>query len=239
MKRALRWCSGLLLAAGACISRSPTVIKPDEMSAAEHRRQAAREQSMAREYDRTLEHDPLVWQQPLEAPAGFVFPISPLNREMAERVAEDDRNIKQANALRDEARQHKRAARTLEKFEKAECGGTPASARAACPVLGPLAQLDDIPGGVRATFSDPARVDGVVAQMRCHFAYEQTRGFDEATACPMYLPGIDIRQAVDNPAAVDVTSADPRVADELREQAREQAVFATAQAPRSSAQSLR
>ena len=93
-------------------------------------------------------------------------------------------------------------------------------------MLGPLANLQDIPGGVRVTFADPTRVDAVVADMRCHFAYEQTRGFDAATSCPMYMPGVDIRQAPDDSASVDITSSDPNKANELREQSREQAVFA-------------
>ena len=93
-------------------------------------------------------------------------------------------------------------------------------------MLGPLANLQYIPGGVRVTYADPTRVDAVVAEMRCHFAYEQTSGFDAATSCPGYMPGVDIRKAPNDPASVDITSPDPKKADELREQSREQAVFA-------------
>ena len=94
-------------------------------------------------------------------------------------------------------------------------------------MLGPLTNLQDIPGGVRVTFADPTRVDAVVAEMRCHFAYEQTRGFDAAMSCPMYMPGVDIKEAPNDPASVEITSSDRDKADDLREQSREQAVFAT------------
>jgi hypothetical protein len=204
-------------------------VKTDDMSAAEHRRTAARERATARDIDRNAlaAADPIAWQQPTTAPSGFKFPTSPIDAEMAGVTQEDPASVRQADLLREEARQHKRAAKTLERSERAACGSTSASARAACPVLGPLVNLRDIPGGVRATFADATRVDGVVVEMRCHFAYEQTRGFEAATSCAMYMPGVDIRRAADDPASVDITSADARVADELRELSREQAVFAS------------
>ena len=228
MKREHSLCAGLLLAACGCAG-NPQMVRTDDMSAAEHRRAAARERATAREIDRNAmaAADPIAWQQPTTAPSGFKFPTSPIDAEMAGVTQEDPASVRQADALREEARQHKRAAKTLERSERAACGSTPASARAACPVLGPLANLRDIPGGVRATFADATRVDGVVAEMRCHFAYEQTRGFEAATSCAMYMPGVDIKRAADDPASVDITSADARVADELRELSREQAVFAS------------
>jgi len=226
MKREHRLCAGLLLAACGCAG-NVQVVKPDDMSAAEHRREAKREQAAARELDGNIvPPDPLAWQQPTEAPSGFIFPVSPLNPEVSGNAVAEHQKLREADGLREEAHQHRRAARTLESAERSACGDTPASGRAACPVLGPLTTLHDIPGGVRATFADATRVDAVVEQMRCHFAYERTRGFDPATSCEIYMRGVDIRRAPHDPASVDITSSDPGGADELRALSREQAVFA-------------
>jgi hypothetical protein len=67
--------------------------------------------------------------------------------------------------------------------------------------------------------------------MRCHFAYEQTRGFDPATSCEIYMRGVAIKRAPEDPASVDITSPDPEDAAELRALSREQAVFAADAAP--------
>ena len=226
MKREHRLCAGLLFAACGCAG-NVQVVKPDDMSAADHRREAKREQTAARQLDANIvPPDPLAWQQPTEAPSGFVFPVSPLNPEVSGHAQTDAQRLREADGLREEAHQHRRAARTLERAEQVACGNTSASARAACPVLGPLTTLHDIPGGVRATFADPTRVDAVVEQMRCHFAYEQTRGFDPATSCEIYMRGVAIKRAPDDPASVDITSPVPEDADELRALSREQAVFA-------------
>lgn len=223
------WVAVLALACG-CIAR-PQAVRPDQMSAAEHRQAAAREQVAARDYERKVERpdplpDPLTWQQPFEAPTGYQAPFTPITPEIRGMVQQDDWNERQANRLREEARQHKRAAATLETFEATACGGHPEAVRAACPLLGPLAQLEDVPGGVRVTFSDPARADAAVAHMRCHFAYEQTRGFAGTDACPLFMRGLDIRRAPDDPMAIDLTSPDPEVAADIRELSRRQAVFA-------------
>jgi hypothetical protein len=231
MKREHWLGAGLLLAACGCAG-NVQVVKPDDMSAADHRREAKREQAAARQLDTNIvPPDPLAWQQPTEAPSGFVFPVSPLNPEVSGNAQASAQKLRQADGLREEAHQHRRAARTLEHAERTACGDTPASARAACPVLGPLTTLHDIPGGVRATFADPTQVDAVVERMRCHFAYEQTRGFDPATSCEIYMRGVNIKRAPQDPASVDITSPDPGDADELRALSREQAVFAADAAP--------
>jgi hypothetical protein len=61
--------------------------------------------------------------------------------------------------------------------------------------------------------------------MRCHYAYARARGFEEATSCPLYMRGIDIKQAKD-PLAIEITTATPDQVAELRTRSREEAVYA-------------
>ena len=89
--------------------------------------------------------------------------------------------------------------------------------RAACPFTGPIARVEDIDGGVRFVLAgDSAKVDSVIAQMRCHFAWARARGFTELPDCPIYIKGIDINRSVDG-HGIDITAHDREVTTLLRQ----------------------
>jgi hypothetical protein len=207
---------GSLLLAPACGGSQPAV-KPDEMSAAQHREEAQRNVMAAQAHER--EYDPGVTAPlpPEDATgAGYNFTASSYNPT--------EWHLAEANRLREHAEQHRKAAKALERFEDRECKAFPPSTRGACPLLGPVTGIENIGGGIRATFAPGTRVDAVVAHMRCHFAYAQARGFAEAAACPLYLRGIDIRRGAD-PLSVEIVSKDPGTTAEIRGRSREEAVF--------------
>jgi len=133
-----------------------------------------------------------------------------------------------AQAPTDEAREHARrhaaAAAFLEQFEDDACGGVPPSERAACPLLGPLVGLEDIPGGVRATFANASRVHGAIAEMRCHYAFARARHFEESVGCPLYVRGIEIRRGLD-PRSVEIVARDEPTVRLIRARSRAQAIL--------------
>lgn len=196
-------------------------VRPDDMSAAKHRQEAERESRLARE--QAASRVPDIARAPARADAAGQdyrrsVPIyTPLEGELAA-----------AEVHRQYARDHARAADFLERFEATECREFPPSSRAACPLLGPLTGVDDIPGGVRARFKPGTPVGAVVAHMRCHYAYARARAFDVAASCPLYMPGIDIRRD-DDPMAVDIVSRDADTAGKIRARSREDATFARSQ----------
>ena len=182
---------------------SHEVIRADDMSATQHRREALREKEVADK----------------EAGAGPATPAADLGSYdwNAERRREEKRR-------REHARQHADAAEFLEQFEDRECRHIPAASRAACPLLGPVVRIDDVPGGIRATFADPKRVPTSIAEMRCHYAYARSRHFDETIGCPLYVQGVEVRQALD-PRAIEIVSRDQKTSRLIRELSRQQAVF--------------
>jgi len=184
------------------------------MSAGQHRQEAQQERQAAAQLD---EHAPKVDLEP---------PPEPRMHGPAPMYGADpaDWHAQEAERLRAHARQHERAAQSLVRFESAECRDVPPSVRAACPLFGPLVKLEDLPDGVRATFAPGTRVDLVAAHMRCHFAYAQSRGFDEDISCPLCLRGIEIKRA-SAPEAIDIVSADPKVAGAVRDRSRDEASF--------------
>jgi hypothetical protein len=210
----------LVTAAGSC-GTGGGAVKPDEMSAAQHRDEAARENEAARQHAK--DYNPRATAVSSFRPAGgapsddYLFPLSVYNPTEGE--------LRRADQHRAHARQHEKAARALEHFEDAECRGFPPVTRAACPLLRPVRRIDDIAGGIRVTFGPKTPVNAVLAHMRCHYAYARARAFEDAVSCPLYVRGIEIKRATD-PLAIEITTADWQRVDDLRVRSREEAVFA-------------
>jgi len=214
------WIVGLTVASLTAMSGCGSVApRPDDMSVAAHRREAQKEAAAAqneRQQADSAQVTPTFVSAPSSDTQGY-FILPDREQVRTERLS-------RAQQLSDHARQHEAAAAYLEHFEEAECKAVPAAARAACPFLGPAVEVVDIPGGVELRLAKGARVDAILAQMRCHFAYAQSRGFNDVPSCPLYMKGIDIRAAA-TPLAIDVVSSDARVAREVRARSREEAVL--------------
>ena len=129
-----------------------------------------------------------------------------------------------ARQLEAHSHQHRDAAKKLEGFVQDECKGLPPETRASCPMLGPVAQLADVAGGVKVTFTPHTRVDAVATHMRCHFAYAQAHGFDTLIDCPLYVRGLQIR-VTDDGQAIELTSSDAATANAIRVRSREEVMF--------------
>jgi hypothetical protein len=215
-RRRFRLCLTLVTVA-SCGGASPSV-KPDDMGAAQHRQEAARETDTARrEADRYQPGAvrPSPGGQPLGITDGtYSAPVYNAN----------EGHLAAADWHRRHAQQHEKAAQALEHSEQAECRDLAPAERAACPFLGPVVRIDDVEGGVRVNFKPGTRVDAIVAEMRCQYAFARARAFDETATCPLYLRGIEIRRAAD-PNAVEIVSRDRNAAAEIRVRTRQEAVF--------------
>ena len=195
-------------------------VRPDEMSAQEHRREAQRERAVAEEHMAAHDaasqgYDPGV--------VGAPGPTLPFGLHLYDPAAS---HLEEAERHSAHALEHEAAARELERFEAAECGAVPVRERAACPILGPVTAIVDIPGGVRVRFRPGTDIAAVEARMRCHFAFARTRGFADATSCPLYVRGLHIQRAADG-LSIDLTGPGD-TAREIRHRARETAVPAPA-----------
>jgi len=205
---------GAIVAVASCAA----TVHPDEMSADDHRREAAKENAAARQEAakvQTVTPPPNLAQTPGGDPEGYFYPVNAYNPT--------DGHLLRAQQLQEHARQHQMAANELERFEQAECRDFPPATRAACPLLGPVVDIGDIAGGVRVRFAEGTRVDAVLAHMRCHFAYAQAHGFDKDNGCPLYIRGVSIERDND-PRSVDIVGPNQKVAAEIRVMSRAEAV---------------
>jgi hypothetical protein len=218
-----RYLTTIVLALGIGCSSNGAAVRPDQMSADAHRQSAARERQAARN-EALLSHS-AASEPNVSLSAGDIS--QGLYAYPAETYDPRRQHLVRAELLSAHAQEHEAAAASLERFEQAECQEFPPAIRAACPLLGPVVELVDIPGGIRARFKDGIRVDAVLAHMRCHYAYARTRGFGAATGCPLYIRGIEIRRASD-PMAVEIVGRDAAVTTEIRSRAREEAVLVPA-----------
>jgi hypothetical protein len=167
---------------------------------------------------------------PLAAPGLIVF-VSPVADGLAVDVrpseSEGSRILSESvNALvrAKHIEEHERSSTDLATFEDAACGDIPASARAACPMLGPALDVVDVPGGVSVKFVAGARVEGVLASMKCHLAYAKAHGFRNTADCPLYIRGVEIRRAAD-PRAIEIISPNASDTSEVRRLSRQEAVL--------------
>jgi hypothetical protein len=223
---ALLFLFGAASAASGSCGTSRGTVKPDDMGAAQHREEAARENEAARQHAR--EYDPKA-----SVPSPFHQAGGPTSGDSAFPVSvynPTDAQLQRADEHRAHARQHEKAAQELERFEAAECGGFPPAARAACPLLRPVTRVEDLGDGVRVTFAAGTPVDAVFAHMRCHYAYARTHAFDDAASCPLYMRGIEIKRAKD-PLAIDITTKDWQRVHDLQAHTREEAVYAPGSHP--------
>jgi hypothetical protein len=210
------WMTTLTLSMASCAGGSQTV-KPDEMTAAEHHEEAAREKNVA-EGEATQYRPEASRPAPVGAPAAKDYLYS------APVYNPTEGHLGEAEKHRAHAREHEAAAKYLERFEEVECRNFPPSSRAACPLLGPVVRIDDIDGGVRVTFARGTRVDAVVEHMRCHYAFARARAFVDAVSCPLYFRGVEFRRGLD-PLAVEITVKDAVGIRDIRARARDEAVF--------------
>jgi hypothetical protein len=211
------WLAAALLTGSAC--RGHGAAKPaDDLSAEEHRRLAEREHAASATHASQFNPQaarPTPFRNPIDSTSDRVF--------TSEIYNPTDRHLQAAEKHHRHARQHETAAQKLEQFEEQECRSFPPASRAACPFLGPATDVRDIDKGISVRMADGVRVDAVVAHMKCHAAYAQARGYPPDTTCPIYVPGVSIRQGA-NPREIELTVADPSLVTKLRQRARDEVV---------------
>lgn len=192
----------------ASLSACAHKMRPDDMSAAEHRAKAAEHEEEARlAEDREYED---------EAITAISAPPDPFYAGEIYRPPGTDR----AEALRhkDHARDHLAAAKTLETFEEKECAALPGETRPVCPLMGTIADVQDIDGGVSLQFTSDANKPAIIAHIKCHFAFGQTRGFEGMDNCPLYVKGLTV---VEREGRLELTAPDEASVVRLRAQTRE------------------
>ena len=208
----------LFLSAGVGCAGRQKAARNEGMSAEAHEQAAAKLVARANdEQDVTVREapPPNLVANPTGNPRGYYYPVNP---------SVPVENHARAERLERHAQQHLAIATGMKVFEEDACREVPASERAACPLLGPVAFIEDVSGGVRVHFTENANVDSIAAEIRCHLAYARARGFQDVASCPLYVRGLAMNRSGGD--TVDLVSAQPAVAAEVRKRAREEAVVA-------------
>lgn len=215
---------GLITLTVGCGGAKPSV-RPDDMSAEGHLNEAKKESAEAQREIREANSPALQPNMAVSAnanPEGYYYPTDLYNPRSD--------HLLRAARLTKHAQEHEAAASYLASFEQAECQKFPPATRAACPLLGPVTEIVDVPGGVRTRFAEGTHLDAVVAHMRCHLAYAQSRGFDTGSGCPLYIRGVEIRTTSD-PRAIEIVGPNAAVVAEIRNRSREEAVMVRGGSP--------
>lgn len=225
-----RWASPLLaLALGAllmgawgCASTAHRT-QPNDMSAQNHRRAAGAHQQRAGDHQGQFDA-----KAREESPVGFGFPVvANINstdlgesREPASGFHNPTAPHEgEAQAEREHASEHLRAASALEAFTDARCHDVSTEARETSPLIGAVSELQDLPTGVRLLLSPGVAAEPLLQAVRCHQAFARERHFEGAAHCPLYLSSVDV---VLEPAgdALRITTKDDSALDDLRTRSR-------------------
>ena len=197
------------LTAAACGGNQGT--HPDDMSAEDHRRAAGDEEQVSTAHEG--EYDP---DARSTVPLGSPSPTSEAwyGLDVYNPTAG---HLVEAQQHEDLAAEHRAAAATLEHFEQAECAQFPAETRASCPLMGQVARVTDVDGGVRIELIEGTNRDAVADHMRCHVAYARTQGREGMSHCPLYVEGASVGS---DGALTLTTNAGPAAVTDLRRRAR-------------------
>lgn len=201
----------LVATLAGCAQPAP---RPDDMSAAAHREEAAHEREAAQQsLAEHGAHKRLIDSRLPGDHAGLITreEYGPAGPTIGPRGATPDLYAAEARVLH--AREHEAAASELERFEDAECAGIPPAERSACPLLRGAGAVVDVADGLEVRFRPGAPVDDVQRRMRCHLAYARTRGYLEDAACALYFKGVRIERP--DPWIIRITAQDPRTVARL------------------------
>jgi hypothetical protein len=178
---------------------------PDDLNSSEHRTEAGKLDAQADKAEE--QYDPNAAD--LQPQAG----LQDLGMPPSENPTEY--NLRLAQRHRRHANQHRAAAEALERFEDAQCAAMATSDAEVCPLMFGVAEVRDIPGGVRLTVGEQSSVDQLFSQVRCHIAFGEAHGDRVVPLCALYVPGV--RAAKSSAVAVELIVENPVLVKELRD----------------------
>jgi hypothetical protein len=195
--------------------------KPDDMSAAAHREQAARDAQQARAHDDRYDETAVRTKTPpgargLRGPGaskGFNHP------EQWGQYNPTEWHRAQARRFEQHSAAHLEAAKALEGFEADQCAQFSPEVRSACPLMGPVVSVEPVDRGVRMYFQPGIDMAKLTAHVQCHLAFGRTQGHEGMAGCPLYLPNLAVKQVGEQ--GLDLTTDDASDVDELRRRAAE------------------
>lgn len=199
------------LLGGLVLALACTHVRPGDMTAAEHRNEAAILQAEAREKKLAV--------TPADArpmPVSMAH-IAAVPEERITSYNPNDSQLVRADADMREAAAHLAAAKKLEAFEAQACSGLTVAERSACPLLASsVAQITHVKLGFQMAMKPGVDVERTNQMLTCHLAYAEKTGFDRPS-CPLFVKGSSIRRVGD--MIIEFTGETPEVAAELQTQA--------------------
>jgi hypothetical protein len=201
------------LAVAAALLLGGCAPKPDDMSIADHLREARENELEAAEHE--AEYDP---NARASQPQGTVnIPDLFYGTEVYNPT---EGQLAEAERLRDLAAAHRRAAAELAVYEEVHCARFPPATRIACPLLLGVTSAEDVPGGIRITFAPDIDRDALLDHIRCHIAFARSHHRWGMPGCPLYVEGVRAEPTEEGGILLSVTGGDDDDAEELRRRAR-------------------
>jgi hypothetical protein len=198
MNMQVTWAMVALAISGLLSSCASTPgAKPEDMSAKAHEEEAVKEAEMAQE---------LAAKAASAEQTGIGLSAGASPAEAAELQAE--RHL-------EHAQDHLAAAEALRNAEEEACKSLPAGVRESCPLLGPIVATEATTHGALIAVRRGTDMKLLIAEIRCHIAVANTEGRQGMEHCPLYVPGVQVKQV--GPTVIELSTAGEANVRELQE----------------------
>ena len=187
----LKW-----VAAGSLLFACGGGTRPEDMSAADHEKEARRDEDIAQE------------RQTWVGVGGARADGSGLPGSSQFAVA---------NSFRRHAASHEAAAKTLRTNQVSECAGLPEAAAHTCPLMAhQVTHVEAMSDGVRVTYAG-AEAQALLHHAQCHTAQGAVEGRKGMEGCPLYEKALRLSaEPAPGGAVLVLSSDDPAVRKTLQ-----------------------
>jgi len=211
----MTFCLSIISCAGSHVSGT----EPEEMTHEEHIKAAEKEEQLADREEEKYNPSETAFKHREPMPIGVESSESPsvahAHTIPAGTYNPTENFKKMAELHKEHAKIHEQAARELEKFKSDACDGIPVKDRKHCPLLGPVARVENISSGARLYLHKGADLKNILALSRCHYAFGLNYGHDNMPFCPLYLKELDISGSEEQ-NYLEITSRNDEVVKEIQ-----------------------
>ena len=186
-------------------------VEPTDMTAAEHRNEAAILKAEAQnEKNQYAPRD----ARPMPMSMSVIGQVP---EDRIENYNPSDEHLAKADADMRAAAEHLAAAKKLDSFEAQACQGLTVAERSSCPLLASsVSQIRHVLMGFQMVMKPGVDVEKTKQMLSCHLAYAERTGFDKPS-CPLFIKGSTIHKVGDT--MIEFSGPTPQVAAELQAQA--------------------
>lgn len=204
-----------IVALAGCASSTPGA-EPEDMSAEQHKDEAATHEAESKEHQARYDPEQSTPQPLVPSPGSTRLGIDRIDFRSYNPT---EKHLGHAAAHQKHAADHRAAAEALAKTEVSECAVVPEPIRAICPLADQITGARDLEDGVALSIAKDVPPAALLAHARCHAAVGASLGRAGMNGCPLYLKGLTLSLDAGG-TELEIRAPDPKLVEVLRARVR-------------------